>query len=168
MKNFNKYICRKCKENDCELSFDNKNHKKITKTIATRKIIKGEPFVKHFMNKQIRACDCIIYLEVNNNNELIILVELKDDKISESEIKNEIKEKFSNTIDAILKYNSQYGSLIKELLLLAKSYDTKSASPQFFKIAGNKGISLKKGNKTYYIKCKKCGYNIYETIKLLL
>jgi len=174
MKNFNKYICRKCKENDCKLSFDNRGYKDISKLITSRKIIKGEPFVKEIIGKQIKACDCIVYLEINNNNELIVLVELRDDEVTESVIKREISKKFENTIYAISKYDSQNGFqnenlIIKELLLLAKTYNI---SPQFFKIKGknrpNKNLLIKKGNKIYRIKLERCGHNIYETLRKYL
>ena len=174
MKNFNKYICRRCKENDCELSFDNKRYKDISKLITSRKIIKGEPFVEEIIGNQIKACDCIVYLEIKNNNELIVLVELRDDEVTESVIKREISKKFENTIYAISKYDSQSGFqnenlIIEELLLLAKTYNI---SPQFFKIkrknGPNKNLLIKKGNRTYRIKLKPHRYNIYETLRRYL
>ena len=79
MKIFDEYPDCKCEENNCKLSFDNRRYKDISKIITTRKIIKGEIFVNDVMKKWIKACDCIVYLEIKDNK-LIILVELKDDK----------------------------------------------------------------------------------------
>ena len=138
-KKYSKYIKNECKEHGCMVDFGN---------ISDTTILDGDKLI----GSKSRSCDCIIF---DMRNELhISIIELKSTHIKS----DEIIEKFSKTIEHVMKIMNQFrynGQFFITLILLRK-HDFQNFSERF--LTRNQPFHIR--DKVCRINLEKCGYNI--------
>jgi len=146
----------RCKENNCRLKLPSSS-----RGFRRKKILKGEDYVNSVLKpkNKLKACDCIVILEISSGGEVLVIVELKDDVVTERMIRKEIIEKFRNTLKAVA-HNGRLGDVWRDLFILARSYDPKTFSPTFWKLVNSNKLELHENGETFVLKLKKCGYEL--------
>jgi len=154
---YTRAILSSCEENKCAL-------KKPKEWTHDTLILKGEDLAKNIKNdteKNIKMCDCIVFVLTNNDTLRVIIAELKSKTVHA----NELMEKLTNSGKLTMKIIEEcklnnFGMKIR-FVVLAKRWDNTEK-----RVLLDKNKTIRIDGEKYNILAKRCGITIEDVINL--